>query len=343
MDYTLEFLNTKKIELLGIFAFTSCLYLVKYKYIGGKSYTSKIRLDGKTVIVTGANSGIGFETALDLSKRGSRVILACRDMEKANKSLEKIKKITKNNNVSVEELDLAKLDSVKSFSNRILTKYDKIDILINNAGVAFCPKWFTENNFEYQFQVNYLGHFLLTRLLLDRLVESSSIESPSRVINVTSILYKSGKIDWNDINFNKTRKYNSADAYKQSKLCNILFTSNLTEFVKSHYKYSKKQIKAFSVSPGVVLTNLGQHSIRNFSFFQKMAYVLFYPLIWFFMKTPSQGSQTVIFCAVEDNLEQDDNKLFRNLQKIDLHPVGKNKDDAVRLWNLSEEFVKNWF
>ena len=342
MDYVFEFVKNNKFEIFGFFALTSSLYLFKYKYMGGKSYYSKVRLDGKTVIVTGANSGIGFETALDLSKRGSTVILACRDMNKANKSLAKIKKISKNNNVFVEEIDLANLDSVKEFSNRILLKYDKLNILINNAGVAFCPKSLTVNNLDYQFQVNYLGHYLLTRLLLDRLVESSSIESPSRIINVTSILYKSAKIDWDDINFKFSRIYNPSEAYKQSKLCNILFSSNLVEFIKSNYNNNNKKINVFSVSPGIVLTNLGQHSIRNSSFLIKICYILFYPIIWFLMKTPNQGAQTQIYCAVEKNLEPNQNKLFRNLEQIDLNENAKNKDDAVRLWKLSEEYVKKW-
>jgi NAD(P)-dependent dehydrogenase (short-subunit alcohol dehydrogenase family) len=341
MYFLLEFLNNKKFEILGLFALTSSLYLLKYKYMGGKTYESKVTLDDKIVIVTGANSGIGFETALDLSKRKAHVILACRDMKKAQKSLDMIKKISKNRNVYVEKLDLASFESVKDFSNRILSKYDKIDILINNAGVAFCPKWLTQNNFEYQFQVNYLSHYLLTRLLLDKLVESSSIQSPTRVINVTSILYKSGRIDWDDINFNSHRKYDSGEAYKQSKLCNILFTSGLNEYVNSHYKNDEKKINAYSVSPGIVLTNLGQHS-KNSSISKKIAYFLFYPLIWFLMKTPKQGAQSLIFCAVESNLKQIEGKMIRNMNQIDLNPNAKNKDDAIRLWNLSEKFIKNW-
>jgi NAD(P)-dependent dehydrogenase (short-subunit alcohol dehydrogenase family) len=197
-----------------------------------------------------------------------------------------------------------------------------------------CPKWLTEDQYEYQFQVNYLGHYLLTRLLLDKLAQSSTTQSPSRVINLTSKLYETGVIDWNDINFNSTRVYEPTQSYKQSKLCNILFTNYLQD--------SYPNLVACSVSPGVVLTNLGQHIFRTSGLLVKLAYLIFYPLIWFAMKTPKQGAQTTIYCAVENDLKPKSGFYFRNMKQVNLKPNANSKQEADKLWNKSEELVKKW-
>ena len=151
----------------------------------------KTRLDGQTVVITGANTGIGFETALELAKRGARVVLACRDEAKGNEAVRAIKKWSKNDQVFFELLDLASFDSVREFTNKINSSYPKVDILVNNAGVMACPKWITQNQFEYQLQVNYLSHYLLTRSLIDKICRS---DSDSRIINVVSKLYESKPI-----------------------------------------------------------------------------------------------------------------------------------------------------
>jgi NAD(P)-dependent dehydrogenase (short-subunit alcohol dehydrogenase family) len=143
-------------------------------------------LHEKVVIVTGANSGIGYETALELARRGAILILACRDLPTSASICVQLKKLTKNEQIFVEHLDLASFQAVKSFVQRIQDKYKRVDILINNAGVMACPKSLTVDEFEVQFQVNYLSHFLLTNLLLDQLTLSQS----PRVINVISKLYE---------------------------------------------------------------------------------------------------------------------------------------------------------
>ncbi|TRY61242.1 hypothetical protein TCAL_16277 [Tigriopus californicus] len=129
------------------------------------------RLDGKVIVITGANTGIGKETALDLSRRGARIIMLCRSLEKANVTADKIKQVTKGY-VDVQELDLASLKSVRKCAQTLLEKEEKIDILINNAGVMLCPNWKTEDGFDMQFGTNHLGHFLLTELLLPLLRKS---------------------------------------------------------------------------------------------------------------------------------------------------------------------------
>ena len=136
-------------------------------YFSGAVCKSKNRLDGKVAIITGANTGIGYETALDFAKRGARVIMACRDTKKAEIAAKAIMNESNNSKIEVEYLDLADLDTVRAFAAKMNKSLNRLDLLINNAGIMMCPYWKTKQGFEMQFGVNHLGHFLLTNLLLE--------------------------------------------------------------------------------------------------------------------------------------------------------------------------------
>lgn len=183
---------------------------------------------GKTVIITGANTGIGKETARDLAWRKARVILACRDITKGLKAAAEIIESTGNENVEVKKLDLASFKSIKAFAEEVLMEEEKIDILINNAGYLG-PYAKTEDDLETTLQVNYLGPFLLTHLLLDKIKASSS----SRIINVSSVQHRYGKINFDDLQGEK--KYSRFTAYNQSKLALVMFTRLLAEKLKGKY------------------------------------------------------------------------------------------------------------
>ncbi len=133
------------------------IYLSKKFYFSGVICTSENKLNGKIAIVTGGNTGIGFETALDFAKRGAKVILACRDLNRANRAANKIIALSFNNNVDCEYLDLADFESIKNFAISMNSKLKRLDLLINNAGVMACPYWRTKDGFEMQFQTNHLG------------------------------------------------------------------------------------------------------------------------------------------------------------------------------------------
>ena len=150
------------------------------------SNTAQVKLDGKTVIITGGNTGIGLETAVDLAKRNARVILACRSVERGETAAVEVRKRSGNDNAVFFQLDLASLDSVRKFAANILEEEPRIDILINNAGVINSTYRESENGYESTFAVNHLGHFLLTNLLLDRLKVAPS----ARIVNVGALLYK---------------------------------------------------------------------------------------------------------------------------------------------------------
>ena len=164
-------------------------------------------LKGKTIIVTGGNTGIGLATIRVLASKGATVILACRNVDKGNIALAKIREVTPAADVTVEQLDLASLASVKAFADRMAARYPRLDILINNAGVATPPLGYTEDGFETQFGTNVLGHFALTAHLLSLLAQAPA----ARVISMGSIAHWLGKIDFD--NLNAERGYSATSAY----------------------------------------------------------------------------------------------------------------------------------
>ena len=221
-------------------------------YFGGGVCTSQARLTGKTVIITGANTGIGLETAVDLAKRGARVVLACRDVARGEAAVLEVKRQSKSEEIMFSKLDLASLRSVREFSERTLGEEPRIDILINNAGVIGPSYTITEDGFELHFGVNHLGHFLLTNLLLERIKEAPA----GRVVTVSSAAHRRKWISFDDLQ--SKRSYSKFHAYGQSKLANILFTQSLAKRLKG------TNVTAYSLHPGVVLTELARHLPRIF-------------------------------------------------------------------------------
>ncbi|NWX38724.1 RDH12 dehydrogenase, partial [Notiomystis cincta] len=190
------------------------------RYVAGGRCKSTARLEGKVVIVTGANTGIGKETARDLAQRG-KVIIACRDIAKAEAAASEIRAETGNQQVIVKKLDLADTKSIREFAEKFLAEEKELHILINNAGVMLCPYSKTADGFEMHLGVNHLGHFLLTFLLLERLKHSA----PARIVNVSSLAHHGGRIRFHDLH--GERSYNRGLAYCHSKLANVLFTREL--------------------------------------------------------------------------------------------------------------------
>uniref|UniRef100_A0A8C1ITF6 Si:ch211-107o10.3 n=1 Tax=Cyprinus carpio TaxID=7962 RepID=A0A8C1ITF6_CYPCA len=272
------------------------------RWLAGGVCRSKARLDGKTVLITGANTGIGKETAVDMAKRGARVILACRDMGRANKAADEVRKRSGNGNVVVKMLDLASWQSVRALAKDVQQTEERLDILINNAGIMMCPQWKTDDGFEMQFGVNHLGHFLLTNLLLDLLKKST----PSRVVNVSSLAHEKGKIHFDDINLEKN--YDPLVSYRQSKLANILFTRELA---------------------------LGRHFFPSLSLWKRLLFMPFF----FFVKTPWQGAQTTIYCAVDESLQNTSGLYYSDCTPKEAAPQGRDDAAARRLWDLSASMV----
>ncbi|XP_013407222.1 retinol dehydrogenase 12 [Lingula anatina] len=292
------------------------------KYISGGMCTSQARLDRKTVIITGANTGIGKETALDLAARGARVILACRDIKRGQEAAAEIRAQVPNAEVVVRRLDLASLQSVKEFAQRIYETEERLDVLINNAGVAWCPRGSTQDGFELHFGVNHLGHFLLTNLLLDLLVKSG----PSRIVIVSARCHQHGYMNWEDINWEE--RYSPFAAYNQSKLANHLFTRELSQRLEG------TGVTVNCLHPGVVKTD-----IAKYIFFKEWNHVAFCWLYFLLFKNPREGAQTSIFCAVDESLEGKTGLYFSDCKEKEMAPLAKDKELAKKVWDLSAELV----
>ncbi|XP_056155103.1 retinol dehydrogenase 12, like [Lampris incognitus] len=278
-------------------------------------WSSTVRLDDKTVVITGANTGIGKETALDLAKRGAKIIIACRDMEKAQTAVKEVTESSGNQNVICMKLDLSDTKSIKEFAETINKGETKLNILINNAGVMVCPYGKTADGFEMQIGVNHMGHFLLTYLLLD-LIKGSA---PSRIINVSSMAHAWGTINIDDINSEKA--YDKRAAYSQSKLANILFTRSLAKRLQG------TGVTAYSLHPGVVQTDLWRHLNGPQQFVMKMVSP--------FTKNAAQGAQTTIYCAVEPELEKESGGYYSDCAPASCSTAAMDDDMAKKLWELS--------
>jgi len=286
-----------------------------------------VQLSGKTVVITGANTGIGYETAKDLSKRGANVIMACRNMEKAKEAKAKILTEVPEAKLELRELDLSSLESVRKFAKEINDTVLKLDILINNAGVMLCPKSTTTDGFETHLGVNHIGHFLLTNLLLD-LVKKSA---PSRIVILSSSGHKAGVMEWDDLMRDKV--YSPWHVYFQSKLANVLHMQSLCKRLEG------TGVTCNSVHPGIVKTELGRHMLNSDSWFSRLKYAIVWPFLSLIFKTPVHGAQTSIYCAIAPELDEVSGLYFSDCAPEELLPKATNMEDAERLWKISEEWV----
>uniref|UniRef100_A0A8C2A073 Si:dkey-174n20.1 n=1 Tax=Cyprinus carpio TaxID=7962 RepID=A0A8C2A073_CYPCA len=289
------------------------------KWLKRRRYCMDVkRLDGKTVLITGGNSGIGKETAVLLALRGARVILACRNEEKARKAVREIKARSHNMNVLFMEVDLANIRSIREFSKTFLQKEKRLDILINNAGMPSVLDW-TDDDFSMCFGVNHLGHFLLTNLLLPRLKESS----PSRVITLTCSSYKYQKLDFQDLNYNLFPFF----TYCRSKLANIYFTQELAHMMEG------KGVTAYAVHPGYVQSNWTCH-------YSVLFRILVQVVMFMFFVSCEAGAQTVVYCAVSDEVLPHNGGYFTDCRPAHLRAFARDSGVAKKLWEASERLVQ---
>lgn len=204
---------------------------------------------GRTAIVTGSNTGLGFETAAELAAAGARVVLACRTPAKAADAANEIRGRHPSAVVEALELDLGDLAGVRRAAAEAIERFDRIDLLINNAGVMIPPRTETADGFELQFGTNHLGHFALTGLLLDRILATPD----SRIVNVSSLAHQSGRMRWDDLQWE--RSYRRFGAYAQSKLANLLFTFELQRRLAA----VDHTTECLAAHPGVSATELGRY------------------------------------------------------------------------------------
>ena len=270
-------------------------------------------MQGKVCLVTGATSGIGKEIARSLSRLGATVAIVGRSVEKCESTLQDT------NCASHFVADLSLQADVRKLAQDFSSKYERLDVLVNNAGVFLAEKKTTADGIEYTFAVNHLAPFLLTNLLIDRLKESA----PSRIITTSSSAHKAGQMDFEDIQFEK-KHYSGISAYSQSKLANILFTRELAR------RLAGTQVTANCFHPGAVRTRLVQGGS-------------IYGLVWKaagpFFVSPEKGADSAVFLASSDGVAGVTGGYFVKRRQERSSGVSYGEETAKKLWKLSEKLV----
>ena len=307
------------------------LLLGKLWFNGGKNRATQ-DLTGKIAIVTGANTGIGLETARVLASKGATVILACRDEAKTKVAIEQILKSQQDAKVEFMRLDLSDLESVRGFTNQFRVKYDSLHILVNNAGVvAIIKRAVTKQGFEMQFGTNFIGHFVLTYRLLGLLTKSA----PSRIVNITSYGHHFSKgINFDDPQY--TKDYSPWTVYAHSKLATILHAKGL----QKKFDEEGVKVKAVSVHPGTVRTE----SLRNYKqgLLKNALYYLLYPIFWYTTKSPLQGAQTSLYCSLEDFDKLKGGAYYADCKEAKTSKAGADVDQAMKLLGEAEKLTADF-
>jgi NAD(P)-dependent dehydrogenase (short-subunit alcohol dehydrogenase family) len=295
-------------------------------------------LTGKVIIVTGANSGIGYEAAKEFARKGAQTILACRSMEKAQAALDQIQTEIPDAPVEIMYLDLASLESVHRFADQFKAEYDRLDVLVNNAGIMMSPYGTTKDGFENQFGTNHLGHFALTGLLIDLLTKTSG----SRVVNVSSGGHRFGAMDFDNLMFEGGKDYSPMRAYGRSKLANLLFTYEL----QRRYEAIGADAIAVAAHPGASSTNLSRYLGDNWYFKPLMRLE---PVI---AQSAAMGALPTIRAAVDPDAKGNNYYGPDGFMEQRGYPAivtsseaSHNLADARRLWEVSEQLTGihyNW-
>ncbi|CAF3296241.1 unnamed protein product [Rotaria socialis] len=307
-------------------------WLFNKLWINHRFYPSKQSMHNKTVLITGGTIGIGYETAKDLLQRGARVIIACRNLNKGRNATSRLLSETDANEDSIRlmECDLCSLESVRNFARLYNEQEERLDILICNARLSWSSPIITKDGFNAVIQANYLGHFLLTNLLLNKMKKCR----PSRILHVSSELHAGiESIDWSDV-FTQFRNPHWHGAYPTSKLFQILSALKLKQDLYA------ERIDVFALTPGWMPTSIDGRSVKAIIW---LAFILSYPFVrylkFLFTKTPEIGAHTIVYCAVEPTLEQSNHFYFQNCTVAQPSSLAIDQIVAERLWKTSLEAV----
>jgi len=279
----------------------------------------------RVAIVTGSSSGIGYETARVLAEKNATVIMAVRNLEKGNAAADKIRAGHHNADITVMELDLATLESVRSFAARFKEKYSRLDLLINNAGVMMPPYSKTADGFELQFGTNHLGHFALTGLLIDLINKTPD----SRIVNESSGVHNYGELDFDDLNW-ESRPYKKMKAYADSKIANIYFTYELQRRLEE----AGSNTIVTAAHPGWTATELQRHT-SLFSFLNP-----------FFAQDITMGALPTLYAAVGPDVKGGDyygpsgwREMKGYPKKVESNKLSHDNKIAAKLWEVSEALM----
>jgi NAD(P)-dependent dehydrogenase (short-subunit alcohol dehydrogenase family) len=282
----------------------------------------------KVIVVTGANAGIGKETAVGLASQGATTVLACRNLDKAAAAAAEVKERSGNDRVHVVALDLSDLASVRDCASIIQEKWDRLDVLVNNAGGMWSERATTRQGFEQTFGVNHLGPFYLTVLLVDRLAASATSE-PSRVVNLASVAHHTAirGMRWDDLQ--AERRYTAMGAYGPSKLANVLFTRGLAR------RLDPTRVTANAAHPGAVRSQFGMdgdmHGIMGFG----------YRVVRPFQISPKAGARTSIFLALDPSVATRTGGYWAHRRPAFMSLAARDDAAVERLWSVSEDLLRS--
>ncbi len=277
-------------------------------------------LAGKTALVTGATSGIGFYTALGLARDGADVIVGARNETRGRNAVEAIRKVNGSSKIDFLVSDLSSMAGVREFAEATIDQNSHLDILVNNVGGFFLTREVSVDEYEMTFALNHLSYFLLTELLRDLLVKSA----PARIVNVSSVAHRNSRINFDDLQM--TRRYWPTTAYGQSKLANVLFTYELA------HRLLDTGVTANALHPGLVRTGL----------VTKHIYRLLIPFVWLGLRMamgPEDGAKTSLLLAGSPDLRGVTGKYYSTGKEVRTSRRSYDKSSAERLWNLSEELT----
>ncbi len=278
-------------------------------------------MQNKIIVISGANSGIGKSTATQLAAQGAHIVMVCRSKERGEAAREEIEKSLKNASIDLMLCDLASQESIADFGAAFREKYDRVDVLVNNAGGIFGQRVLSSNGLEYTLALNHMGYFLFTHELLPVLRRAAS----ARIVNVSSLAHKMVRsINWENIQAEKN--YNQLYQYGLSKLFNIWFTQELAKMLQS------ETITANALHPGTVNTGFGSTAG---GFFKRLV-----SLGARFLMTADKGAATSVYLASNPQVAQESGQYFSSSRRASISKLAKNEAAAQKLWQLSLEWGK---
>lgn len=281
-------------------------------------------MDGKTFLITGATAGIGKETAREIAKTGANVVLVARDKAKGESVVEELKRATNNEKIDLLVGDLSLITEIRRVADEFQSKYERLDVLVNNAGAIFDEREVTVDGLEKTFALNHISYFLLTNLLLDKLKKSEA----ARIVSVSSAAHSFGKIDFDNLQSEKS--FSKLGSYSNSKLMNVLFTYELARRLK------ETNITANCLHPGAVASNFGDGISGIFSY-----------VMWIFKNTiaisSEKGAETSVYLATSSEVENLTGKYFDSKNVVQSSTASHDENLQKRLWEASEKIVGQEF
>ena len=283
-------------------------------------------MNGKRVLITGATNGIGKQAALELAKMGAEVIIVGRNATKTERVLNELKFESGNHVLDMLIADLSSIEQIRGLADEFLSKYDSLDVLLNNAGAVFSEYQQSVDGLEMTFALNHISYFLLTILLLDTLKQTAQEKGEARIINVSSGAHSAARNGLKLDNLYEKDGFSSFNTYGESKLANILFTYELARRLEG------TNVTVNALHPGFVATGFGHNATGMMSFFIR-------GMQRFFAMSPEKGAETMVYLASSPEVKSVTGKYWEKKKAIPSNDISHDREQQARLWEVSEEIT----